>query len=199
MPTRPHDPRAIRSRQRVLDVAAAVLIEDGPEAFTVDKVVGRSGVARTTIYRHWPTHTALLLDAFRTAAPDRGAPDIPAGDDPIRALERTMVHFARDFRGAVWAGIMPALLEMAARHPELEVIREEHAESRRRHLVALLDAAVDAGQLRRDLRRDIAVAELMGPLAFRSMLSHEPVTDHFARSVVRDFVRAHGPIPTADE
>lgn len=104
-----------------------------------------------------------------------------------------MVHFARDFRDAAWAGIMPALLEMAAHHPELDAIREEHAESRRRHLVALIDAAAAAGQLSPDTDRDLAVAELMGPLAFRAMLSHEPVTDRFARAVTRDFVRAHGP------
>lgn len=198
MPTRPRDPRAIRSRRRVLEVAANVLLEEGPDAFTVDKVVTRSGVARTTIYRHWPTHTALLLDAFRTAAPDRGAPDIPPGSDPIAALERTMVHFARDFRGAAWAGIMPALLEMAARHPELDAIREEHAESRRRHLVSLLEAAVHAGQLDAQFDRAVAVAQLMGPLAFRSMLSHEPVTDRFARTIVHDFVQAHRRTPPTD-
>ncbi len=189
----PENPRVTRSRRRVLEAAAALLLEEGPAGFTVQKVVQRSGVARQTVYRHWPTTEALLVDAFRHAVPDAGAPDVRAGDDPVEALTSTVVAYARDFRGAAWARVMPALLDHAARDPALDAIRDEHAGARRRHLVGLLDACVARGLLNADVDRDLAVAQLVGPLAFRAMLSHEPVGDDVAEAVVTAFLRAHAP------
>jgi TetR/AcrR family transcriptional regulator, regulator of autoinduction and epiphytic fitness len=46
------DPRVERSRTAVLDAAAGLLLEGGVPALTVEAVVERSGVARSTIYRH---------------------------------------------------------------------------------------------------------------------------------------------------
>ena len=50
---RPDDPRLERTRQKVLEAALAELAEAGYGGFTVDSVALRSGVARSTIYRHW--------------------------------------------------------------------------------------------------------------------------------------------------
>ncbi|MGE2737502.1 helix-turn-helix domain-containing protein [Mycolicibacterium vaccae] len=40
-----------------------ILTQSGVGGFSVDEVVRRSGVAKTTIYRHWPSREALVLDA----------------------------------------------------------------------------------------------------------------------------------------
>ena len=47
------DPRVARSRTAVLDAATHLLVTGGPAAVTVDAVVAESGVAKSTIYRHW--------------------------------------------------------------------------------------------------------------------------------------------------
>uniref|UniRef100_UPI00111C4932 helix-turn-helix domain-containing protein n=1 Tax=Mycobacterium avium TaxID=1764 RepID=UPI00111C4932 len=47
------DPRRARSRNRLLDAAAALLTSGGIEAVTVDAVTKASKVAKTTIYRHF--------------------------------------------------------------------------------------------------------------------------------------------------
>src|ERR1039458_3180617 len=46
------DSRVRRSRDRVLTTAFELLSEGGVGGFTVDEVARRSGVAKTTIYRH---------------------------------------------------------------------------------------------------------------------------------------------------
>ena len=57
------DRRIQRSRERVLEAAQELLAQSGVGGFTVDEVARRSGVAKTTIYRHWPSREALVLDA----------------------------------------------------------------------------------------------------------------------------------------
>ena len=61
------DPRIERSRQVILRAALAELGEAGYGAFTIESVAARAGVAKSTIYRHWPDKVTLIADAFETA------------------------------------------------------------------------------------------------------------------------------------
>jgi TetR/AcrR family transcriptional regulator, regulator of autoinduction and epiphytic fitness len=60
------DPRVERSRRVVREAALAELVESGYGAFAIDAVASRCGVARSTIYRHWPGKLALITDALET-------------------------------------------------------------------------------------------------------------------------------------
>ena len=62
-PGRSLDRRVVASRQRVLAAALDLMTETGLGGLTIDDVSRRSGVAKTTIYRHWPNRTALIIDA----------------------------------------------------------------------------------------------------------------------------------------
>ncbi|MEU8664046.1 TetR/AcrR family transcriptional regulator [Actinoplanes philippinensis] len=59
--------RTARTRAQVLDAVAALLLEGGFDALTVDAVAARSGVHRTTVYRRWRDTGALLADSFDAA------------------------------------------------------------------------------------------------------------------------------------
>ena len=47
------DPRVLVSRERVLTATLDLLVEAGLGELTIDDISRRSGVAKTTIYRHW--------------------------------------------------------------------------------------------------------------------------------------------------
>ena len=65
MPDDDIDPRVTRTRRVVLDAAVALLCEGrAMEGSLSTGVVSRSGVAKTTIYRHWPTKSDLLAAAI---------------------------------------------------------------------------------------------------------------------------------------
>src|SRR5271167_4416743 len=55
------DPRVTRSRAAILEAAMELLAEEGYAAFTIEAIFARTGVAKTTIYRHWPTRNDLLI------------------------------------------------------------------------------------------------------------------------------------------
>ncbi|PWK47044.1 TetR family transcriptional regulator [Actinoplanes xinjiangensis] len=59
--------RTARTRERVLDAVASLLLEGGFDALTVDAVAARSGVHRTTVYRRWRDTGALLAASFDAA------------------------------------------------------------------------------------------------------------------------------------
>ena len=54
------DPRVARSRASLLEAATDLLVDGGPRAVTVDAVSERSGVAKSTLYRHFPSRDDLV-------------------------------------------------------------------------------------------------------------------------------------------
>ncbi|UCG40256.1 MAG: helix-turn-helix transcriptional regulator, partial [Acidimicrobiia bacterium] len=64
MPNPPVDPRIERTKTVVLQAAFAVIGELGFGGATIDAIAQRSGVARSTIYRHWPDRADLLIESM---------------------------------------------------------------------------------------------------------------------------------------
>lgn len=83
MTTRTAIPRT--TRDRALDAAHASILEIGTERTTMVEVARRSGLGRTTLYRHWPDISALSADLLTrelTAAVTRVDPALADPDAP---------------------------------------------------------------------------------------------------------------------
>ena len=88
------DPRMARTRERVLGAAWELLNEVGFDGVTVELVSERSGVARSTLYRHWRSMPEVLRDALAPHDPPStllvvvalGYPDQLVEMDAVAAL-----------------------------------------------------------------------------------------------------------------
>src|SRR4051794_5710136 len=102
------DPRVSRSRSAILRAATDLLVEGGPSAVTIDAIVTRSGVAKSTIYRHWQSRDEVLLAVIESCAPQIPEPD---PDTDVVAALRQVVHAMADaLNDPEWARVLPALL-----------------------------------------------------------------------------------------
>ena len=63
------------TQQKVRDTALALLIAEGVPGFTIDEICRRSGIAKTTIYRHWPSVHDLLVDTVASQIEHLPTPD----------------------------------------------------------------------------------------------------------------------------
>src|SRR5258706_13042053 len=73
--------RSARVRQAVLDAAFAELGEKGYGGLSIEAVALRSGGAKTTVYRRWPTRDELVADALDSRS-DRYEPVPGTGSLP---------------------------------------------------------------------------------------------------------------------
>lgn len=181
--------RVARTRAAVLSVAVEILVEGGAPAVTIEAVVQRSGVARSTIYRHWPRRIDLVADTFRTLIPPLAA--APESGDLRTRLRAVLGVLAAQINDERYAAVVPAVLDSANRDPELVEFRDVFARSQRAPLDTVLRASVDAGELSPDLDRDGAIAALVGPLLFRRVVLAQPVDADYADQLVDAFLRAH--------
>lgn len=85
-------PRSETADRAILDAASDILRELGYRDFTVDAVAERTGIAKTTIYRRWPTKGDLVAAAV--------APMPPLSDvASIVAETRAVLHLLRNPEG----------------------------------------------------------------------------------------------------
>lgn len=184
------DPRIARSHKAVMEAATALLVEGGPDALTVDAVVARSGVAKTTVYRHWATRDDLVADVFRECAPRIEAPaDSLDFETALYELTRRLVVASGDPQ---WRRIIPALLLLRIRHSDVARIDEQLAAEQREMFVSVLSRGVEEGVLDRDALEDVdrSLALLVGPILMAALLDFAPLDAEFADQVTAQFLSA---------
>lgn len=94
-------PRREGADDQILAVALEMLREHGYGALTLDAVAERAGVAKTTIYRRWPSKSALVAAALPPTATLEEAVSLlrlfePAEPEAIEAIAAILrPHHAR--------------------------------------------------------------------------------------------------------
>jgi TetR/AcrR family transcriptional regulator of autoinduction and epiphytic fitness len=184
------DPRIERSRQLSLRAALDELGTVGYGAFTIESVAARSGVAKSTIYRHWPDKLALIADAFQTFHEQRG-PDL-AGGSPRLRIERILHHVAEIIGTSVFSACIPALIDGAERDPGLRKFHHRFQAAARRPLIAVIAEGVAAGDFRAEVDPEIAALALLGVLFYRRLMSSQPFDPERAGELIDTVL---GPAP----
>jgi AcrR family transcriptional regulator len=183
------DARVARSRDRVLTAAFDLLGESGVGGFSVDEVARRSGVAKTTIYRHWPSREALLADVARQIIAAQSEPDTGSLLGDITAILQELAHLLQTAR---WSAVLPSVADAAERDPEFAEI---HGQIQRGHAGPLFKAikrAVARGELPRTADASAIVSALIGPLYYRRWFSREPIDEVFVATIVETVVAGAG-------
>ena len=184
---RPRD-RAVD--QRVLSAAWGLLHAGGYAALNMDDVAERAGVAKTTLYRRWPTKDHL---AVAVAAEMLGEVPIPDTGDlrhdltefvAVLAESLNRVRMAGHSGGGASAGLAAELVAAAARHPDIGAMVRAGYAQRRELARARLQRACDTEGLRRDLDQAVLIDQLAGPVYYRILITGAPVGSEYAEHLV---------------
>ena len=171
------------TRSRMLAAAARILRDEGYTALTMESVAAGSGVAKTTLYRHWPTKAALCMALYLEVA-GRELHDPDTGDIALdlRQIVNAVVRLqTRTVAGPAFVGLLAeAQINPATRAAFLA----EFAQRRREITRGVLRRAIRRGELRRDTDVDLVIDVLGGATTFRLLQGHAPLTRGFAESLV---------------
>lgn len=193
VPAENMDPRVARTRATVLGSAIDLLAERGYSGFSVESVVERTGIAKTTLYRHWPTRDDLLAAAITKLDGARPLPDTGSVRQDLHDLLASRVQATRTPQ---WERCMPALVEAAAHHPELAAIIARLTSQILAQIETLLGRGIERGELRRDFDPQLAASALIGPIAFRRLLLQEAPTLQRVSSVIDLLMQGIGAQPS---
>lgn len=181
MPEAEADPRIARTRAVVLDAATKLLSEQGSSGFTVDAVVARSGVAKTTIYRHWPCKEDLFMAAVACFGHEGEAPDTGSLRGDLVSL---LSGLGSELGTEEWSKSLPAVLDRAEHDPEVAArhlaIVHQRSDSARR----LLQRAQERGEIRADVEVELLMSVFAGPLFYRRLMVREATSASQVEAIV---------------
>jgi AcrR family transcriptional regulator len=167
-------PLSSDARRKMLDATRAVIADVGPDALTIDEIARRSGVAKTTIYRHFPSTNTLILSALADVPASVAAPDTGDLRTDLRDIIDQFIAIAAD--GTVRQMMLHAL-DTGPDDPEFVKIHHELREGRRNPIRTALEQARTRGDIPADLDIDLAATVIEAPFIVQRLIADLPVTD----------------------
>lgn len=174
-------PRSEEARRRAVEATVDVLLDLGVDGLTVEEVASRSGVAKSTIYRHFGCREHLLAEAVRSCIVEQPTPDSGSFEQDLTEL---FTRYDDSEETKRLNELFPLLLDAARRDPALQEIVGVLVLERQRPMRTILKLAQARGDIDPALDLDTAVAVLIGPFTYRRMVQGEEITDEFIARVV---------------
>ena len=180
-------------REAVLNAAFKELGEKGYGGLSIEAVALRSGVAKTTVYRRWPTRDSLVADALDSRS-DR--------DDPVPdtgSLRGDLKQFCDGVLAKLTSNhgkaMLKSLVAAVDQSPAIVAMVERYWRERRDVGGLIVQRWVSRGVLPPETEADLMVEALIAPIYLRVLLPGGPLTGDLLERFI-DLVLA-GAVPTS--
>jgi len=186
--TKEIDPRIERTRRVVLDAAAELVGECGFGRASIEAISERSGVARSTIYRHWPERSDLLVEAVGK----RVGPVTAVDSGDLRTdLLQVFSHLGNLLSSEPTKSVAASFIAEAIRDPELAALHAKFTEKRRATSITLIERAISRGDLPKTTDSSAMADDLAAPVFFRALILHQPIETTWIESHVDRWIEIY--------
>lgn len=171
-----------RSARVVADVMLATAEELGRvgyAALRVEDVAERAGVNKTTIYRRWPTKPSLVSASLRHHGNVGDFPDTGSLHGDLVAAVGSMLAL---WSSPIGKGLL-RMFQMERAHPEVEQISRDRRKEHTVRRVALVERAIERGELPAGTDAHFLVELVFSPIVSRK-LRDESVDEAFLDALV---------------
>jgi AcrR family transcriptional regulator len=173
-------PRDTTLDRRIVQATADALLKHGYAGLSVEGVAAALGIAKTTIYRRWPTKAHLVLEV---AASMQAVVESPDTGDLRADLLTVTTSVARAMRQPGARRLAAELVAASARDETLDQgVRRLWAARREPTLAVLRRAGVT--------HPEVVVDVLAGSQYYRLLLTSDPLNDAYAQQLV-DLILDH--------
>jgi AcrR family transcriptional regulator len=186
-------PRPRTPEDPILRATVDLLAEHGIGGLTVDTVAATTGVSKATLYRRWGSRAQLIHAAISSMQQPFVEPDSGSlREDLVLLLRQLVAYVSRRDSGR----LLPALVDAAARDPELAVLQRQTAQAARAVYERVLRRGIDRGELPADVDTALVIDLLMGPVLYRRHTMQNTVRGSYADAVIDTVLAAFSRVPT---
>jgi AcrR family transcriptional regulator len=172
--TRAGRPRNADATARVLRATLELLDRQGLAGLRIDDIARASGVAKTTIYRRWPSMTALVVAAMEVALGPRDLPETGDVEADLTAL-LTLIH--ESMSRAPFGRALPLIsIELMTQPGLAEQYRARVIDPVREQGIRLIRTGIEQGRFRPDTDPALVVDAVAAPLLFRQVVLHQTLS-----------------------
>ena len=165
----------------MIEATLELLGEVGYGGVSIDAISRRSGVARTTIYRHWASLGEIVHEAALSTV---GIKSVTHTGDARADLRAHLGVLAAKLTESDWGRMLPTLVDAAARDADILELERRNTAERRAAAMSIAVAGVASGQIRDDVDLDLVGEMLVGPIFTRHLITHLPITDEYLDELI---------------
>jgi AcrR family transcriptional regulator len=177
-------PRSADAHRSILEATGDLLLRDGYDRLSIERIAARAGVGKQTVYRWWPSKAAIVAEAVLDGYIPVGAVPLAATDDLRADLQNWVEAITSDTAAVERASLTIGLAAASAGDAEsAQQLGNRLFDPERQTVVERLQTAVDAGRVRPDIDLTVVADALFGAILLRA-LTRQPATKAWARGVL---------------
>jgi AcrR family transcriptional regulator len=161
--------------------ALEVLADHGMPGFTMEAIAQRAGASKATLYRHWASPAALLVDAMDMSF--QSLP-LPATGQLRTDLIELFTRFEALLRDQPFPRLMAAVVDAAERDPAIAQLHVQLTERRREPVRHVLAQAQQRGELPASTDLELVIDLLAAPAFYRRFIAHRAFPPGYASAIV---------------
>jgi len=162
------------ARADLLRATAEILVEEGIGGVSVEAVARRSGVAKTTLYRHFGGLDGLVFAAAAASVSETDGPDTGSLLGDLGEIQRRYLDVAGS---SVNREVFAWMLTRAMRSPEAAALFRKERMQPRGPTVVALQRAIARGELAPTTDIELAMHLIQGPLMSKRIVDGSELSD----------------------
>ena len=175
-------PRNLEAQNSILSASYDLLLENGFQAVTVDKIAEYAQVSKATIYKWWPNKAAVVMDGFLYAASERlPVPDTGSAYNDILIHATNLTMFLTSREGTI---ITQLLGEGQFDSGLADAYRTRYFHPRRLEARSLLEKGIQRGELKKSIDIDIYIDLIYGPIFYRLLVTGETLDEPYVQQLI---------------
>ena len=180
-------PRSEKSHNAVMDATRKLLMQTSVQKLSIEAIAKKAGVGKTTIYRWWPSKSAVIMDAILSQPSYNNTLATPR--NAVEAVTAQLEKLARQLKGKNGRVVSEILGEAQSDPESLKYFTQIFLQSRYDKLYSYIEGGKQTKEFGDDINTDIAIDIVLGPIFFR-LFSGQDLDDDFIQEMIDLLLKA---------
>lgn len=180
-------PRSEASRRSILEATRRLLTHTSVQKLSIEAIARKAGVGKTTIYRWWPSKSAVVMEAIFSQPAFHNI--MPTPRNAVEGVRSQIEKLARQLNGKNGRMVAEIIGESQPDAEALKLFVSVFLQDRYNTLNSYIEGGKQTGEFDENIDTDSAIDVILGPIFFR-LISGQELDDAFVTDMADMLIKA---------
>lgn len=180
-------PRSETSRRSILEATRRLLTHTSVQKLSIEAIARKAGVGKTTIYRWWPSKSAVVMEAIFSQPAFHNI--MPTPRNAVEGVRSQIEKLARQLSGKNGRMVAEIIGEAQPDAEALKLFISAFLQDRYNTLNSYIEGGKKTGEFAENIDTDCAIDVILGPIFFR-LISGQELDDAFVSDMSNMLIKS---------
>lgn len=180
-------PRSESSRKSILESTRRLLTHTSVQKLSIEAIARKAGVGKTTIYRWWPSKSAVVMEAVFSQPSFHNI--LPTPRNAVEGVRTQIEKLTRQLAGKNGRTVAEILGEAQPDADALRIFINTFLQDRYNALSSYIEGGKKTGEFDVNIDTDSAIDVVLGPIFFR-LISGQELDEGFVSDMTEMLLKA---------